>query len=230
MKLILPLIALLISFSLSGQNTDLKDIRKATLESLRNFSSSIAQDKFTNKAAIDSLRNSVSSLVVISRKVKDTIQLKIITDYFTSANNELLDTNISGEELNTIVKNINKDLRYKTAEFKDHAFNLEGGLNFGKKKNIKVSAYINGEMKNTQEYRLFWTFYTGRTFEKLISKKGKSSNKFTNPFTVDIVVPGYITFWLVNNSNGTIYKPDIIYTKFGYDDSDTDIDISFQKL
>ncbi|TPD70534.1 hypothetical protein [Flavobacterium microcysteis] len=182
--------------------------RKEALEQLRGLQDFYNNKSINNNTSIDSLQSKLETLINVSKTLKDTVQLKLIANYFTTINNNLSEAD--SQSLLDISRITNKDLQLKFSANKisDH---LSPNFVFGKTQRIKIKALMSTNHNLSGNYRLHWCSYTGRSVKDLVKKDGFISNTFANPYTIEVVMPGLITFWLKDVSTNEIYFSDNTY-------------------
>ena len=197
---------LLCSYKISVAQPDPTSIIKSTtLTSLRNFRDNLnAIPKNTTR---DSLIDKTNKLISFTSTQKDTLQLSALEKYFVKAGHAFLDTNSSKRDL--ALKNINTDLSYKmTISGKLSLLGLEPNTEFFKNCDVNVSASLMGSKTFGGNYTLYWSQFTGIDQEAIIRSNDNdgTSKTFNNPYKLTIRLPGYITFWIQDDNNKTIYK------------------------
>lgn len=201
--------------------------KEATLKVLRQVRTQLNLLQYSELR--DSLLNNTISILNVARKLSDTLQLIGIKDYFLAVS-LILDTSSSAVKLKAM-ELINKDLSLKLkGKAGEIVLNLESASSFVSDHDIKVSILINGLKPTTGSYRLYWATFHGGALESLIKANAfEGSSKFlTDPYTLSIKVPGYITFWIQDNITQKLYKCDNTYSVL--EKKDLGIDVNFIPL
>ena len=169
----------------------------------------------------------VLKMINFVKTIDDHDQLIAITEYFSDANSAL--KNSVSDTRKQIVETISSDLKLKLYPDQTLVFSFESFESFTNEAEVMISATIKGEKKNGK-YRLFWAPYYGGDVEAIIKKKAFKGHSATleSPFLMAIHVPSYVTFWLVNTNDETIYRPDTDY--FILKGSNKEIGINFLPL
>jgi hypothetical protein len=183
-------------------------IRNNTLKVIQEFRTHIL--RLPDAPIYSQLLANTTDLYEITRTVNDTSELNGIRRYIYRANYSLFVTTDSSEQV-TIASAINEDLDLKLHLDQQRPLNWQTGADsFGKEYPFTVTAYINGAKQNTGQYRLYWQTFVAKDQESLIKEDHPdgSSDRFENPYSIVINLPGVITFWLKDTQNNKYYKSD----------------------
>ena len=194
---------------LAQNNSAIHDQAVSTLRDFRT-----ALNLLPSESTHDSLLLQTVKLLNAARSMHDTTQLRRINDYFQYAENTL--NNAGADDKAKIIGFIHADLLMKTAlpdTLKD--LNLTSTLSFGDPQTVVINAQFSDKIPH-QKCRVYWAFYFGGTQEDVMTSKnppGGHSSLFQNPYQLNVNLPGYITFWLVDLPTNQVYKSDMVYTR-----------------
>lgn len=200
--------------------------RKEILGDIRNLRLIYHDTVFKNLKTVDSLNAKFNTLINAVKTTQDISQLKIMYNYFDQQN-AFVTASKEPEVQTSIADYLNRDLGRKLEFAKLSTQNLEGKFMFGNKKKIKINALFESEDLKKKTYRMHWNYFTGKSIAKLANAPGFVSNKLVNPYEVEIIVPGQITFWLVDVETNKVYYPDFEFRDFDLDPDN--IDVFFKK-
>lgn len=190
-----------------------------------------------HSSAIDSLVKTTRLIVSEINKVKNLQNLKVVPLYFSKLElimryaTTLENTNSNKNQIEGTVRSINRDISYKLSEFYDSAYKTSR-FNLATLKDISINVYIDGKKQDAGKYRLNWSIYRGGNIESYFNHNSDDYNggslQHSNPYTVNILLPGIITFWLEDAQTNIFYKPDVLYREIK--GTVSNLDISFTKL
>ena len=198
--------------------------KSETLQILRAF-----RDSLRNKPGdIALLRENTAQLVGVAKLLEDTSELNLLKEYFLQAT-EYFSNVHDVKEVNRTLLNISNDLEMKI-KAGDNSLQLGSTFYFGKQHDVKVTAYINGNKQVGGTYRLYWGTFLGNNQESMVraNKFDGSSNLFSNPYTLTIKLPGYITFWMEDATTKKVYRSDVPFKIMT--EKDLKLDLNFIEL
>ncbi|RZJ36570.1 MAG: hypothetical protein EOO51_00175 [Flavobacterium sp.] len=194
-----------------------------TLKSIRDVRKAFLDSSLINSPEVQDLQIKLSQYTNVVGTLTDETQLKFMESYFNSIKKV-------AKFDSTVAKIINQDLQSKMDLQRQDPKLLQGKFLFGLKKEITVRALIGQQLVANNKYRLYWTYYTGRSRKELISQGGEASSQLINPYKLSVLLPGLITFWLVDTSTN---PPAILLSDLEFVDCDIDIksplDLVFKK-
>jgi len=180
--------------------------REALLGRLRAFRDTL--NTHPESAPLDSLADNTSTMIIIAEKLKDTSDIGAIDRYFRRAQ-KALHPNLTPDEMGQITENLNNDLSLKLSGFTNVGLgHLESSGWFSRMQDVRILVKINGLPLANRPHRLYWATFTGKNQQSLIKAgawEGKS-NSLSEPYSLKIELPGFITFWLSDETNQSVYR------------------------
>jgi hypothetical protein len=224
-QIVLLIIPCIFFYSVNAQDTTAV-LQGNALTKLRNFISTL--NKVQQTPQTDSLLTITTALIQTTKTNKDNFQLRNIIVYFNHANNS-----IEKADKNSILpvqQFINNDLQLKIIGDHDTSHSFSTWDEMFEDKDVRVTAYINGVKQITGVFTVYWFNFDGSDRKALIHNNvfNKCSLAFFNPYHLDILLPGYITFWMKNNVSKQIYESDQDY--YILEKKDASIDVNFNLI
>lgn len=189
----------------SGQKTTaLSEARSKTLDQLRTFRDSL--QTCADKKECIKLTEKLATLISVSKNMSDIVELQRITNYFMLSRKTI--SGLTEDQKLAALSFLDNDIALKAEDVDDPSLGIESLTTFGKSKNIKVDALISGQRIEGGTYRLYWGRYLGGNPEVMIKSNSSagSSSTYVNPYDLQVLVPGYICFWLIDEQTKKIYK------------------------
>ena len=207
-------------------NAQTKSTKEEVLKNLRSFRDSL--NTYPRNIYIDSLIDRTTETIYIAKTCKDEKILLKILDYYLKTESIYFKQKSSNNK-GLIAKYANQDLLLKLHS-KDPTLPIESFTNFGTVCKVRVKANTQFKEAVFQKFRLYWATYRGGLQEAIINTKKYegSSNELSNPYTVEVLLPGYITFWIEDTDKGVDYKSDFVYKRMNIGDSV--LEVNFRKL
>jgi hypothetical protein len=149
--------------------------------------------------AQDSLRGHVVTVLNYTATLSDSNQLKQIQKYFSSASKAVAASGPTGRE--AVYRQIDRDLALKLSWYDSiSTLHIVTSSEVFKSCKITVAISISGITKTTGRYSLRWAYFFGNSVKSTVLADAfyDTSKEFTLPFNVDLLLPGEITFWLVD--------------------------------
>jgi hypothetical protein len=198
-------------------------LQRNALTTLRNFVNQLNKTQQTPQR--DNLLITATKLIQTTKTIKDTSQLRNIIVYFNHAGNSL--ATVDEKNILLVQRFINADLQLKLTGKRDKSLSFSAWEKMFENRDVGITAYINGVKQSTGVFTVYWFGFDGSNREALIRNNvfTKCSLKFDNPYLLDVLLPGYITFWMKNNATNQKYKSDQDY--YILKKTDSNIDVNF---
>jgi hypothetical protein len=211
-----------------SQDSSLRAARNETLKNLRDFRDQVGTAQ--NSPPFDTLLQHLSAMIGLIKNATGKAGILLVNEYVSLARSSF-HTARDAHQRQLIAANIDRDIELKLYSKPDTTLSFETISGFGTRYDLKVNVYINGRKPGQEPFRVYWSTFLGASQECMIEadKFEGSSDKFTNPCTLrDVLLPGFITFWLKESNNSHVYKSDFTYKEL--EGAKATLDINFVKL
>jgi hypothetical protein len=195
--------------------------RAGALTIMRQFRAKINPQAHQQKD-FENLVNLTSRVIEITKTEGNLTIIRRITRYFKIADSTLRNSSVTRQD--EIAKAIANDLELKLSDTTANYLSLEPYDPVFNSYCVHINASLNGKALTAGLYRLYWKHFVGDTSLGNVNWEG-ISDRLTSPYTVAIILPGYITFGLWNTNTRKLYMPDLYFYKMTK--KDTLIDLNF---
>ncbi len=184
-------------------------------------------NKYPDNPYFANLLSNTSQIIIQLPNNRSIQNIKRIWKYFVKGSKILTNTK-KLDDKKQVAKLFNEDLELKLNQ--RDSLNIEPQASFGKDYKVTADVSIQNKIKD-HNYRLYWATALAPDEKITILRNSPDgvSQSYKNPYSIEIELPGIITFWLKDETNSIVYKSNM-GVPYTMSPSDLNIQLTFSEL